>query len=344
MLALLLALAGCSSDSDEQPEAANLKVIGIEKVTADGPVRLSPDGRHLAQTGNDLCVTDRGGGAEKCVEKVKLDGRLAQWSPDGTKLVFTDDFFRFFREPDVWVYDVTTGDLRDLTDDATEKLDLTNPDPNADVDILPAWSPDGSTVWFARGDLDAERVDLMSVPAGGGDATKLGTVDCAVTTLSAMAWTADHVAWTCGLDDATVSIAGHDGGDAHKVVTSRKGADWSALSFSPDGLWLLADSLSQYAGYAGAAGGGARAVSVFGGDPVPVAGGKVAFPTWSPTGHAIAYVDLPGSVDVVSEPGGAPTKLRGGHVAAASGSVRLDWAPGVLLAAIDGESTLLTLG
>jgi Tol biopolymer transport system component len=347
-----LLLAGCSGDGTGPgpglaaglgPDVADLAVTGAEPVDVDGTSRLSPDGSRLLHLNRDMCVTGLDGTAKKCVdqEKVDADPRLAQWSPDGTKLVFTDNFFRDFREPDVWVFDVTSGDLRNLTDDGVDDYDIGSPDPDTRVDILPSWSPDGDTIWFARGVED--KTELMAVPADGGDTETLGEIDCVITNMAALAWSAGRVAWTCGVSETEVWLAGHDGGDKKRVLTGEPGEDWMALSFSPDGRWLLADSLSQYLTYAEMAAGAARAVPVDGGDPVAVASGKVAFPSWSPTGHALVYVDLPGSVNVVAEPGGDPKELRTGENISAPDVVRVNWAPGSLLATIDGKTTLLTL-
>lgn len=333
LAAAVLFLAGCSGD--DEPAPAKPQVTGAKSLNADGPVRLSPDGSRLQLMADALCATTLDGGDKHCVDNVDADARLAQWSPDGTKLVLTDNFFQFLREPDVWVFDATNGTLRDLTDDGVAGKYRPG---DARVDVLPSWSPDGDTIWFARGGTD--RSALMSVPATGGATKKLGDIDCGVTKLSALAWSADRVAWTCGVDQTTVTLADHDGGAAKQVLT---GDDWSGLSFSPDGRWLLADALDQYQGYSGTSGGVARAVPAAGGEPVRVAGGKVAFPTWSPTGHALAYVDPPGSIKVVPEPGGEPTVLRTATTVTAADTFRLSWAADKLLATLDGKPTLLML-
>lgn len=38
-----------------------------------------------------------------------------------------------------------------------------------------------------------------------------------------------------------------------------------------------------------------------GGDPIPVADGQVTYPGWAPDGHAIGYVEAPGTVRVVGD-------------------------------------------
>jgi hypothetical protein len=337
-----LLLAGCSGDDEPlapQAGVVALKVTGTKPIDADAPVRLSPDGTHLLRMAGGLCVSALDGTGEHCV--ADADARQARWSPDGTEIVLTGDFFQFLREPDIQVLDVATGALRDLTDDGIDdhtKVDPAGPDPRANIDVLPSWSSDGGTIRFARGRADT--TDLMSVPARGGTPDKLGTIDCGVAGLGALAWSDDRVAWACGVDRTTVTLAGHDGAGARQVLD---GDDWNGLSFSPDGRWLLADSTDQYQGYATDTGGVARAVPANGGAPVRVADGKVAFPAWAPTGHALAYVEPPGSIRVVPEPGGTPVTLHTAGTVSAADTSSLSWARGTLLATLDGTPTLLTL-
>ena len=40
-----------------------------------------------------------------------------RWSPDSRYLAFTENFFRRFTEPDIWVLDTTTWNVTDITDD-----------------------------------------------------------------------------------------------------------------------------------------------------------------------------------------------------------------------------------
>ena len=346
-------LAGCSSSSgsdwarqafaESGPDVASLEVTGAEPVRADGPARLSPDGTRLLRMTGEPCVTTLDGAEKQCVEDVSADLPRARWSPDGTKVVFTDDFWRQFHEPDVRVFDVASGELTNLTDDGVDELDGGDPDQAARLDLLPSWSPDGSAVRFVRGTMEGESTELVSVGVDGGEVTTVREVDCAATDLVALAWSADRVAWTCGIDEPEVWLAARDGGEPERVLTSTEGQDHMSLSFSPDGRWLLADSLSPYSAMTELDRGLARVVPVDGGDPVPVADGPVAFPTWSPGGHAVAYVEPPGTVTVVAEPGGEPRELHSAEHVLGPDAMRLGWAPGKLLVTADGELTLLRL-
>lgn len=353
VLALGLVLAGCSSTTWSEvaaagagPDVAELRVARSEPVELPGSVRLSPDGARLLLLSARPCVIRLDGSGEQCVDRDEVNPDLtnAAWSPDGTKLAFTDDFWRRVLEPDVWVFDVTSGELRNLTDDGVDEYELRGANEGAVIDLLPSWSPDGESVLFARGRAEGETVELMSAPAGGGEVSVLGEIGCAPKQLVGLAWSATRVAWSCGVNEAEVSLADHDGGDAEVMLSGEKGQDRMLLSFSPDGQWLLVDSATPYGLYSSPEGGQARVVPADGGDPVRVADGAVGFPTWSPGGHAIAYVDFPDKLNVVAEPGGEPKELRKAEFGfGAPDGRRLAWSEDKLLLYADREPALLTL-
>lgn len=78
----------------------------------------------------------------------------------------------------------------------------------------------------------------------------------------------------------------------------------------------MADTLGQYRQWDTSkgpipedAGGTARVIPAGGGDPIPLAAGRVGFPTWSPEGHALVYVELPNTLKLLPEPNGRATDL-----------------------------------
>ncbi|GAB3462315.1 hypothetical protein [Actinophytocola sediminis] len=342
-------LAGCAESSrpgpGQSPDVDTLTVTGSEPVEIPGSASLSPTGERLLLTSTAPCVRRLDGSDEVCVDtdRVAPDAANAAWSPDGTQLAFTDDFWRLANEPDLWVFDVTTGVLRNLTDDGEDKIVLSGPNENADIDLLPSWSADAETIRFVRGRAKAESVELMSVPAGGGEPSTIRTVDCATTDVAALAWSDSRVAWSCGLEGAEVFLADHADGTPERVLPGDGAEDRMLLSFSPDGQWLLVDSLRQYGQYTALEGGQAVIVPADGGDPVPVAD-QAGFPTWSPEGHALAYVALPDRLMIAAEPGAEPRELRTAEktFGAADGR-RLAWTHDHLLVQADQEPALLTL-
>ena len=67
------------------------------------------------------------------------------WSYDGAYIVLTFDFFRYFIEPDLYLYDVAAREFAVLTEDRIyDFLD----EPEALVDVLPMWNPNDSTQFY----------------------------------------------------------------------------------------------------------------------------------------------------------------------------------------------------
>src|SRR5262245_7727545 len=119
LLAASLAGPAVAAARDATPTAGigELRVAARREVRIEGgsPVALSPDARWLAvwrdpRDGADaaVCAYDAATLAEvRCAATAahSLDPSTAAWSPDGTRLAFTEFFSRFFVEPDVWVFD-----------------------------------------------------------------------------------------------------------------------------------------------------------------------------------------------------------------------------------------------
>lgn len=59
--------------------------------------------------------------------------------------------------------------------------------------------------------------------------------------------------------------------------------------------------------------------------------------------HAIAYLDLRRTLNVVAEPVGEPRKLHSAEDMTAPDGTRLNWAPNKLLISTEDEPTLLNL-
>ena len=342
-LSAVLVLSACSAEAPppkpEPParlqatDVSSLRVSGQQELGAAYWAGLSPDGKTVLYNSPDgTCVRGVDGAHENCLGEGEFGVGSAAWSPDGRTLAITDDY-GLGLEPDVWVLDVASGDLANLTDDGLESDGISLVDPKmpegAAVDVFPSWSEDGKQIRFLRRE-SANSVGVWAVSPEGGAPARLGTIDTSWEEMGTVAWADDAVAWVSGPpDDGTgdVLVSGLSGGDPREVLSG----DYSKLSFSADGDFLLADQ----SGVDGApAVGKALVVPTRGGDPVPVADGAVTYPTWGPEGHAIAYVEAPGTVRVVGKPGDTPRDLHQQPDIRAADFDNIDWVPGSMLVSL----------
>lgn len=343
-----LVLSACSAaeapPSTPEPPArlqatdvSSLRVSGQQEQGTALNVRLSPDGKTLVYMGQEgTCLRGVDGSNEHCLPPgVGLDISSADWSPDGRELAITD-VHAIGLEPDIWVLDVASGDLTNLTDDGIESegVSLTSREmpEGATVDVFPSWSADGEQIRFLRKE-SANSVGVLAVSPAGGEPTRLGRIDTSWEKLQTAAWSDDSVAWLSAPaegEGGEVLVAATTGADPHKVLDGA----YRVLSFSADGNFLLADRRTPD-GYAGT--GTARVVPARGGDPVPVADGPVRFPGWAPDGHAIVYVESPDTLRVVGRPGDAPRELHRGTDLKAADHDNIDWVPGRMLVSPGGN-------
>lgn len=185
ILTLALGLAGTDLAAAGTPAAS--PVPGgqrtIPLAQGDRLLAVSPDGERLAILNGqrDLCVAAIADGTVPiCAGLGKhgvtsLDQQQVAWSPDSTRVAFTENSTQLLRDSDIWVMDAASGALADLTDDGYDgRLPIAGPVPgtaNLPVDVAPAWSADGQTIFFARSVVQGDRVQGTSIeriPAAGG--------------------------------------------------------------------------------------------------------------------------------------------------------------------------------
>jgi Tol biopolymer transport system component/actin-like ATPase involved in cell morphogenesis len=160
----------------------------------------SPDRRTIAYTVQngaswELWATDSNGDASLLLSPDMAPDSRATWSPDGTKLAFVSD-----RDgpADIYVLDLSNGDLSNLTNSAEEEGD-------------PAWSPDGTSIVYWSRVAGNQDVYVRSVDDSG-DAPRRLTQDAS--------------------DDA--DPAWHPNGRSISFASRRDG-DWEIFLMSPTG-------------------------------------------------------------------------------------------------------------
>ncbi|MGB3437234.1 MAG: hypothetical protein WBA97_00665 [Actinophytocola sp.] len=162
---------------------------------------------------------------------------------------------------------------------------------------------------------------------------------CSWDELQTVAWADDAVAWLSGPSEGgngEVLVASLAGGEPRRVLDG----EYRVLSFSTDGNFLLAD---QRAVDGAPAVGKAVVVPARGGDAIPVAAGDITYPAWAPDGHAIVYVEAPGTLRVVGKPGDTPRDLHQQPDIRAADLDNIDWVPGTMLVSL-GEDHPVTFG
>jgi Tol biopolymer transport system component len=181
-LLVVLALAGCGESAKEGPPSASrpatdLQVTDQQEITISEArsLALSPDGKWLAGVNEqgELCIYAADSLAEaRCVtlETCQADPRSFAWSPDSQRVALTENTAAFF-ESDLWVLEIESGALTNLTDDGVNACERTGSRASPPVDIFPAWSPDSETLVFYRSEEDGTA--LYRIPASGGTPEKL---------------------------------------------------------------------------------------------------------------------------------------------------------------------------
>ncbi len=185
-LVVIALLVGCGgAGSIPAPPSASKAVTDL-KVTAQRELKienerilsLSPDGKWLAGIRDKaVCIIAVDTLADKhCVDTQtgSPDRRSLLWPQDSQHLVFTEDLPRFMFESDIWLLDVESGQLTDLTPDNVAGSFLKLPEGSvALLDTMPGWSPDGQSLIFSRSDRDAGSTSLYRLSTKGGTPEKI---------------------------------------------------------------------------------------------------------------------------------------------------------------------------
>ncbi|MBK9125585.1 MAG: PD40 domain-containing protein [Chloroflexi bacterium] len=148
---------------------------------ANTSAHLSPSGTLMLHTaGFDFCVYAMPDTRLNCVDirdqwdddTPRPDHETFRWSPDERYVAFTEPAFVFFRDSDIWVFDVVTRLLLNVTNDGYDgSLAVTGDDDAPDsayVDLAPAWHPDGRLT-FVRYNIRMEgapEVMALTMPDG----------------------------------------------------------------------------------------------------------------------------------------------------------------------------------
>ena len=216
VLALLTGPLSHSSDTSAgwqaTPVSPTPAITVAEQRTVDVPgfrlMSMSPDARWLLGLDDEdhrLCsISVATLAVERCAEVPEAGFRgpvehSVTWSPDGTRVAMTEDGLRRLDEPDIWVFEVASGRLANLTDDGvTGGLLREGNAESALIDLFPAWSPDGQEIAFARsvrgsGGWGETEGGIYRIDADGGRVERIATIPApgAFAIYPELRWSAD---------------------------------------------------------------------------------------------------------------------------------------------------------
>lgn len=182
---------GSHGAAAQTPAASPADPSAIALVDVPGVVLgLSPDGTMAAGTGDRevlavwaIATLKTVAQSDPLPELRILDQASLTWSPDNTALAWSLDAARQMRDSDVYVFDMATATITNITDDDPAGEDATSllqsiatPGLLLGIDMFPSWLPDASGLVFARtpwGDDAPRETRLMQLSREGGEATEI---------------------------------------------------------------------------------------------------------------------------------------------------------------------------
>lgn len=291
-----LAISGCSDDEDDAPNVGDLEVTDVQELDLPfGDAFLAPNGERIATyTEDELCVYSAEGEQQRCVDReLALDANSIRWNAEGTRLLFTENFFEYLYEPDVWMLDAESGDVTNLTDDGVDESGpdlMTDPEdgePAADIDTVPVWADD-ETVRFLRwhrSEDEESTVEVMEVPADGGDPESVGDLATGTAPID-IGYTPDGRAVYARADQEDVALSDLSGEDVRSISDDTT----SLFSVSDSGEDLLVMPNPAAASYS-ADWPAVTVVPVDGGEPTEIAD-SVRWATWRSGSEGIVYASM----------------------------------------------------
>jgi Tol biopolymer transport system component len=159
------------------------EIVETREIEVEGmPVALSPDGQWIAGTGRDweLCVWEIETLEPTCAEpgNYQVDPEALVWSPDSRAVAFTQDTARRLIDSELYVFELETGQLGNLTDDGFDGRLPLNPEHGEPVPVLidlgPTWAPDSQSIAFGRSfwtaeERGAQQPQILRIDRAGGE-------------------------------------------------------------------------------------------------------------------------------------------------------------------------------
>lgn len=188
ILTTLASGAIAARSATAQTPVASPVTGAITKADVPGAsLTLSPDGTRIASVVEremiavwDATTFELITQSDPLQEIAILDDVSLTWSPQSDALAWSLNAARLLRDSDIYIFDVTSATITNLTpedgeaEDAPSLLDSTGIE--FGVDMFPSWSATGDEILFARSPFgnDAPReTHIMRISRDGGEATEI---------------------------------------------------------------------------------------------------------------------------------------------------------------------------
>lgn len=243
-----------SSDGQPAIDPAQVQVAGQSELDLlAGPGQtgayLAPDGVHVAHLERrQLCIY-AGAQQERCIQfgdMPLIDAETIRWSPDSRYLALTEEFFRTFNDPDIWVIDTSDGSFRDLTADTIGRIDIGADTWKQNIDVLPQWLSDNRILFLRYNRLQGSvrSPAVFTIAPDGSDLQQLGVLQVsdpfAVYSLELQG---DRLIYGYLASAATpndgVWISDLDGGNTRQLIHTERDHQPVSVDLSPDGRYVL---------------------------------------------------------------------------------------------------------
>ncbi len=251
-----MATTSTAEATEQVFDAASLSITGTTDIDLlAGPAAtsayLAPDGEHFAYLkGRMLCIYQEDQ-QRNCIDLTdtvrRVDSESLRWSPDSRYLVLTEEFFRSLTEPDIWVFDSTSSEIKDITDDGVAKIEFSGSD-WTNIDLVPHWSQDGQIIFLRYSRLDGQIMspEVHQIAPDGSGETLLGTLTSTNDPFAIYNFDVGHdklvyaYASQSGSDSDGLWMSDFDGKNARQLtqVVNRESLT-SGVSLSPDGRYVL---------------------------------------------------------------------------------------------------------
>lgn len=297
-----------AAPTPEPIDVDSLEVVGTyEFELMAGPgntgAYLAPDGeRFVYLNGEEMCLYLKDAeDPERCVEYRDtlrgLDPESIVWSPDSRYIAFTENFFIYLVDADIWVWDTTTDAFQDLTDDGDYRVEI-GADVWKGIDVTPTWLDDGRIVFLRYGTVAADdviRPEVYAIAPDGSGLEKLGAIEEA-TGLAAYSLDAFNDQLIFNFYRGREALNGVwtsalDGSNAQQVFADRGEFMPVSVSVSPVGRYTLINTPPQDFGRFDPEMSMYRVVDMESGEALLIDPERyVVSGGWSPDGSAFAYL------------------------------------------------------